>query len=96
MSTDYLTLIRHSFRYSPKTGRLHWKAHLHGGRKVNLLRCPSGVYRVQVGHEQLQAHDVTWFVVHGTWPASSVRHLNGNRLDNCIGNLALIEHPYFA
>ena len=95
MSTDYLTLIRHSFRYSPKTGRLHWKAHLHGGRKVNLLRCPSGVYRVQVGHERFQAHDVTWFVVHGTWPTAPLRHLNGNRWDNSIANLALTARPCY-
>lgn len=93
MSTDYLTLIPLLFRYSPKTGRLHWKRHLHRGAKVHLIRCPSGVYRVEVGHERLQAHDVTWFVVHGTWPTSPVRHLNGNRWDNSIANLALTAPP---
>ena len=93
MSTDYLTLISYSFRYSSKTGKLHWKPHLHRGRKVHLRKCPTGIYQIRVGHAYLGAHDVTWFVVHGTWPTSPLRHLNGNRWDNRIENLALSVQP---
>ena len=89
MSENYLTLIRHCLRYSPKTGRLHWQRHMHRGGKVYLLRCPSGVYRIQLGHERFLAHDVTWFLVRGTWPTAPIWHRNGNRWDNRIENLAL-------
>ncbi len=89
MSDDYLTLISHSFRYSPRTGKLHWKPHLRRGGRVHLRKCPTGIYQVRVGHAYLAAHDVTWAVVHGSWPMSPVRHLNGNRWDNRIENLAL-------
>lgn len=88
MSTDYLTLIEHSFRYSPKTGRVHWKMPLHGGRRVHLRRCPTGIYQIQAGYDYLPAQNVVWFLVHGMWPTAPVRHLNGNRLDNRRENLA--------
>ena len=88
MSTDYLTLIEHSFRYSPKTGRVHWQPHLHRGAKVHLRRCPTGIYQIRIGHAYLPAESVTWFLVHGTWPKAPVRHLNGNRWDNRSENLA--------
>lgn len=93
MSAEHLTLIRHCLRYSPKTGRLHWQRHMHGGSKVHLRRCPTGVYQIRMGHAYYLAHDVTWFLVHGTWPTSPLRHRNGNRWDNRIENLALTAAP---
>jgi hypothetical protein len=53
-----------------------------------LRKCPTGIYQIRVGHDYLGAHDVAWFVVHGTWPTAPLRHLNGNRWDNRIENLA--------
>jgi hypothetical protein len=58
-----------------------------------LRKCPTGIYQIRVGHDYLNAHDVTWFVVHGTWPTSPLRHLNGNRWDNRLENLSTSPNP---
>ena len=89
MNTDYLILIKNLYRYNARTGQIYWQPHISQGRRAYLRRCPTNVYQLRVGYDYLRAQDVVWFLVHGTWPESPVKHRNGCWWDNRIENLIL-------
>jgi len=37
----------------------------------------------------VRLHRVLWALAYGEWPAREVDHIDGNRLNNCLGNLRL-------
>jgi hypothetical protein len=90
MSTDYLILIPHLYRYSERSGRIHWQRHLNGGAKAYLRKCPTQNYLLKVGPDYCLAQNVVWFLVHGEWPSRPIRHRNGQWWDNRIENLELV------
>ena len=77
--------------YDPKTGDFTYKQH-------NGLKCVpggkagyihAGFRSISFDYKTYTQHALAWFYVHGVWPKGKVYHLNGDKLDNRIENLAI-------
>lgn len=51
-----------------------------------------GYRRIRVSGTTYQAHRLAWQYVHGAAPCGSIDHINGQRDDNRIENLRLVDH----
>ena len=51
-----------------------------------------GYRRIRVGGITYQAHRLAWQYIHGAVPCGSIDHINGQRDDNRIENLRLVDH----
>lgn len=40
----------------------------------------------------VKAHRVIWALYYGEWPKGDIDHINGNRADNRVSNLRLVDH----
>ena len=92
MSADHLTLIDRSIRYEADTGCFFWRVSRgtrarRGQRAGTITR--AGLVRIGIGKSYFEGQDVAWFLSHGEWPVAPVVHVNGDRWDNRIENLAL-------
>jgi len=79
-----------AFRYTPEDGRLWW---------INYVRRPSwngreagnntanGYRKIKFRGQQLLTHRVAWLLYYGVWPKGDIDHIDGNPLNNRIGNL---------
>ena len=80
--------------YDPKTGiftrRKSW-----GSRKVGDVPgslSKQGYWQIGVFNQTYSAQVLAWLYVYGEWPSSLVDHINGNRADNRIENLQLLNY----
>jgi hypothetical protein len=48
---------------------------------------PDGYLRIGIDGKHYAAGRLAWFYVHGTWPPSPIKHINGNEADDHIDNL---------
>ena len=46
-----------------------------------------GYLRIRVGGKKYRAHRLAWLFVYGAFPRQGIDHINGDKLDNRIGNL---------
>lgn len=58
------------------------------GKVASHLMKSSGYHRVCIFDIQYLAHRVIWFWHYGEWPKNQIDHLDGNRANNAIDNLA--------
>ena len=84
--------------YDPETGVFTRVSA--GGNRVDRIGASAGViqrgYRyLAVAGTHVLAHRMAWFLVNGKWPKRWVVHLNGDRDDNRIANLAYKEKPKY-
>lgn len=91
ISHDLLTYL---FRYEPETGDFVRAKPRQGASVGEVAGCivtnpaTGKKYRhIGVNGEQLMAHRLAWFYVHGTWPVGEIDHIDGNSLNNAIANL---------
>ena len=74
--------------YSPKVGEAwnrrlagnHWRVNKYSGYLTSTL---SGV--------PLRGHRVAWFIFHGEWPDGFLDHIDGDKTNNRIANLRVVD-----
>lgn len=94
-STAPVTLerLKELFDYSPTTGEFTWKEQ-HGAARVGEVAGgigPIGYRYLSVDYAKFTAQQAAWFYTHGVWPEQQVGRKNGDRADNRIDNLFLIQ-----
>jgi hypothetical protein len=82
-------------RYSPDTGIIVWEGKPPSRRVKSGARAGffggDGYRQIKVGYRQYGEHRVAWFLHYGTWPDGEIDHINGDRCDNRIENLRVVE-----
>lgn len=72
--------------YDPDTGKFYRK-----GKEI-LCVDKDGYLNVNIKNKRNRGHRLAWFMYYGSWPVSSLDHINQNKLDNRISNLREVTH----
>lgn len=84
-----LDVLRQTFRYNPKTGRMYRLR----GQKVGIVRQPHDRYlSVSINGIAYRAHRLAWMLMTGEYPNGEIDHINGDVTDNRWANLRLVSH----
>lgn len=88
------TILKH-FAYAPETGAFTKIAKT--GRKgaVGPYRCmtsSTGYATISICGKKRFAHRVAWVLAYGHWPDGHIDHINGDKKDNRLCNLRLVDH----
>lgn len=86
-----LDRARALFDYEPTSGTLIWRAkhkRIQIGQPAGYLHAQSGDWRISIDGEKYQVRQLVWLLAHGAWPSEPICHLNGDRSDHRINNLA--------
>lgn len=94
--------------YNPATGLLVWKARprehfvndkAFGRWATVMVGAPAfaqldraGYLAGQLAKQTYRAHRVAWAMGHGEWPKGQIDHINGDRRDNRLNNLRLVNN----
>jgi hypothetical protein len=76
-------------RYDGETGLIHWvvrSGKAKAGSVAGTVKL-GGYVQISVRGKLHYAHRIAWLFVHGEWPAGHIDHVDGNPLNNRIGNL---------
>ena len=58
------------------------------GKIASKLHKPTGYYQIRIFGKRYKAHRIIWFWHYGKWPDNDIDHLDGDKGNNCIDNLA--------
>lgn len=73
--------VQELLHYDSDTGEFFWKAKPAGHRRK------TGYISIHIDGREVKAHQLAWFMTHGTWPETMIDHINGDPSDNRIENL---------
>src|SRR5687768_11945871 len=82
--------LHENFVYDPKTGVFLWKKGGRSGRPA-FQQNNNGYLRGQIAGCALPAHRAAWLMHHGEWPDRDLDHIDGNRQNNAIANLRVVD-----
>lgn len=80
-------------RYDAATGSFVWAMSAPGisaGKPAGSVS-KNGYRVVKIGRKQVRAGRLAWFLSHGQWPAGEIDHINGDRLDDRLANLRVVD-----
>lgn len=85
--------MQEAFQYDPETGRVRWKLkpckNVEAGYIAGCKHAGGGPIELVFKYKHYMAHHIAWLLHYGVWPTSQLRHLNGNKSDNRLSNLAV-------
>ena len=81
------------FDYQPDTGLLFWKKSGKGRQMERPIGsfC-KGYLNVQFGGRNRRVHHIVWLICYGEWPLGQIDHIDGNRTNNRIANLRIVNN----
>lgn len=51
----------------------------------------NGYLIIRLDRKPHRAHRLAWFLVHGEWPQGEIDHIDGDRLNNRLNNLRVVD-----
>jgi hypothetical protein len=89
---DFIEFLNINVSYDEQSGLFAWKQKRQGaiaGKFGSIEK--TGYVRVKLLNKKYLAHRLAWFIVHKQWPDGQIDHINGNRSDNRIVNLRVVD-----
>lgn len=79
--------------YNPATGQFTWAVSAPGIRAGKRAGAVSvyGYRVIKVGGRQVRACRLAWFLTHSEWPVAEIDHIDGDRLNDRIENLRVVD-----
>jgi len=94
-STLTFERCRELLDYDPDTGIFMWRVRTSsraGRGDVAGFGDGKGYIAIRIDGNQVFAHRLAWFWVHGTWPVGVIDHIDGVTTNNTIMNLRDVGH----
>lgn len=89
---DFVAFLDQNVSYDKDLGIFSWKKKRQGivcGVFGNIEK--SGYIRVKILKKKYLLHRLAWFIVYKQWPENQIDHINGDKTDNRIDNLRVVD-----
>lgn len=89
---DFIAFLDENVSYDKDLGTFSWKKKRQGvvsGKFGNVEK--KGYGRVKILGKNYLLHRLAWFIVYRQWPKDQIDHINGDRSDNRISNLRVVD-----